>query len=133
MDIHTLKILESAIRSPDILFSPEDTPDKQFMVRFTTQQDNRVDDFICLPLSGNEYRIDDPDRPIIPEGTHPNCRCYYVHVQTGEIVTDISSERTYEEIEEVDPLSLKPKKENRFEQIFHYVRRIFTDPLGLGD
>ena len=62
-------------------------------VVFTTQRDNRVDDRICLQLSGIAFDIDDPLRPIIPDDTHPNCRCYYVDEATGKIVTNISSSR----------------------------------------
>ena len=66
-------------------------------VVFTTQRDNRVDDKICLQLSGIAFTIDDPLRPLIPDDTHPNCRCYYVDQATGEILTDISSTRDVKE------------------------------------
>ena len=66
-------------------------------VVFTTQRDNRVDDKICLQLSGIAFTIDDPLRPLIPDDTHPNCRCYYVDQATGEILTDISSTRGVKE------------------------------------
>lgn len=66
-------------------------------VVFTTQRDNRVDDKICLQLSGIAFEIDDPLRPLIPDDTHPNCRCYYVDQATGEILTDISSTRDVKE------------------------------------
>ena len=66
-------------------------------VVFTTQRDNRVDDKICLQLSGIAFTIDDPLRPLIPDATHPNCRCYYVDQATGEILTDISSTRDVKE------------------------------------
>tara|TARA_R110002020_G_C15884121_1_gene739398 strand:- start:99 stop:563 length:465 start_codon:yes stop_codon:yes gene_type:complete len=70
-----------------------DDIDKQQRVVFTTQRDNRVDDKICLELSGIAFDIDDPLRPVIPDDTHPNCRCYYVDEATGKIVTNISSRR----------------------------------------
>ena len=66
-------------------------------VVFTTQRDNRVDDKICLQLSGIAFTIDDPLRPLIPDDTHPNCRCYYTDQATGEILTDISSTRDVKE------------------------------------
>ena len=43
-------------------------------VVFTTQRDNRVDDKICLQLSGIAFTIDDTLRPLIPDHTHPKCR-----------------------------------------------------------
>ena len=58
-----------------------------------SQHLNRVDDKICLKLSGIAFDIDDPLRPLIPDDTHPNCRCYYVDEETGAILTDISSRR----------------------------------------
>ena len=67
--------------------------DKPPKVVFTTQRDNKVDDKICIELAGLEFDINDPLRPIIPDDTHPNCRCYYVDKDTGQVVTDISSER----------------------------------------
>ena len=69
MDQKILNILKAALKSHELL------NDDRFsnIVIFTTQRDNKVDDFICLPLAGNEYGIDDPNRPRIPEDTHPNC------------------------------------------------------------
>lgn len=51
---------------------------------FTTMQDSRVDDKICMPMHGDVYGISDADRPQIPLHTHPHCRCFYVHGETGE-------------------------------------------------
>jgi hypothetical protein len=46
-------------------------------VEFMTQMDSRVDDVICLPLQGEVFDRDDPNRIRIDEDTHTNCRCYY--------------------------------------------------------
>ena len=83
-----LLAIKNAVSVFDLL--DQEKPPK---VVFTTQRDNRVDDRICLQLSGIAFDIDDPFRPVIPIDTHPNCRCYYVDESTGEIVTDISSKR----------------------------------------
>ena len=83
-----LKLIKKAVSVFTLL--DERTPPK---VVFTTQRDNRVDDLICLKLAGIAFQIDDPLRPIIPDDTHPNCRCYYVDAITGQIVSDISSKR----------------------------------------
>jgi len=53
-------------------------------VIYMTQRDNKVDDIICLPLEGNVYTIDAPNRPRITLDTHPNCRCFYLDAVTGE-------------------------------------------------
>ena len=86
--------------------------EKQPKVIFTTQRDNRVDDKICLQLAGIAFAIDDPLRPIIPDDTHPNCRCYYVDAQTGQVVTDISSKRDIKKRDELTDNQRKgfPKK-----------------------
>jgi len=83
-----LKVIKNAISIFDIY-----TEEKPHRVVFTTQRDNRVDDAICLPLAGIAFDVDSPFRPIIPDDTHRNCRCYYVDEVTGQIVTDISSRR----------------------------------------
>jgi hypothetical protein len=88
LQLNQLKVIKNAISVFDIL--DEEKPPR---VVFTTQRDNRVDDSICLPLAGIAFDIDSPFRPIIPDDTHPNCRCYYVDEVTGQIVTDISSRR----------------------------------------
>jgi hypothetical protein len=88
MQASQLKIIKKAVSVFTLL--DEEKPPK---VVFTTQRDNKVDDKICLELSGIAFKIDDPLRPVIPDDTHPNCRCYYVDESTGEIVTDISSHR----------------------------------------
>ncbi len=75
--------------------------EKQPKVVFTTQRDNRVDDKICLQLAGIAFKIDDPLRPVIPDDTHPNCRCYYVDQLTGQVVTDISSKRDVKKRDEL--------------------------------
>ena len=87
-----LKLIRNAVNSFQLL--DEEKPPR---VLFTTQRDNRVDDKVCLELSGIAFEIDDPLRPVIPDDTHPNCRCYYVAEDTGEIVTNISSRRSVKE------------------------------------
>ncbi len=87
-----LKLIRNAVNSFQLL--DEEKPPR---VVFTTQRDNRVDDKVCLELSGIAFEIDDPLRPVIPDDTHPNCRCYYVAEDTGEIVTNISSRRSVKE------------------------------------
>ena len=88
LNLNQLKVIKNAISVFDIY---ED--EKPHRVVFTTQRDNRVDDAICLPLAGIAFDVDSPFRPIIPDDTHRNCRCYYVDEITGQIVTDISSKR----------------------------------------
>ena len=87
-----LKLIRNSVNSFQLL--DEEKPPR---VVFTTQRDNRVDDKVCLELSGIAFEIDDPLRPVIPDDTHPNCRCYYVAEDTGEIVTNISSRRSVKE------------------------------------
>ncbi len=53
-------------------------------VIYMTKRDNKVDDKICLPLEGNVYAIDDPNRVKIPSQTHLHCRCWYIDAVTGE-------------------------------------------------
>ena len=88
LTLEKLKAIRNAISIFDIY--EEEKPHK---VVFTTQRDFRVDDKICLPLAGIAFDVDSPFRPIIPDDTHPHCRCYYVDEVTGQIVTDISSRR----------------------------------------
>ena len=88
LTLKNLRVLKNAIKAYTLL-----DEEKPHRVVFTTQRDNRVDDAICLPLAGIAFELDDPNRPIIPIDTHPNCRCYYVDEVTGQIVTDISSKR----------------------------------------
>ena len=88
LTLKKLKAIRNAVRAFELI-----DDEKPFRVVFTTQRDFRVDDKICLPLAGIAFHIDDPLRPIIPDDTHPRCRCYYVDEATGQIVTDISSRR----------------------------------------
>ena len=88
LTLQKLRAIRNAVSVFDIL--DEEKPSR---VVFTTQRDNRVDDAICLPLAGIAFEIDSQFRPIIPDDTHPHCRCYYVDEVTGAIVTDISSRR----------------------------------------
>lgn len=52
-------------------------------VIYMTQQDSKVDDKICLPLEGNVYERNSPQRPRIPLDLHPHCRCFYLDGITG--------------------------------------------------
>ena len=56
------------------------------IVIFRTQEDDKVDDRICLPLANLEWDIESPGRPSIPFDTHPNCRCFYQDKETGEFL-----------------------------------------------
>ena len=102
MQIKKLRVLRNAIKSFDIFDQKV-----RHKIVFTTQRDNRVDDAICLPLAGIAFEIDDPLRPVIPDDTHPNCRCYYTDEVTGQIITDISSHR---DIKERNELTDKQRK-----------------------
>ena len=82
LTLKKLKAIRNAVRAFELI-----DDEKPFRVVFTTQRDFRVDDKICLPLAGIAFDIDDPLRPIIPDDTHPRCRCYYVDEATGQIVT----------------------------------------------
>lgn len=53
-------------------------------VIYMTQQDSKVDDKICLPLEGNVYERNSPQRPRIPLDLHPGCRCFYLDGITGK-------------------------------------------------
>ena len=53
-------------------------------VIYMTQQDSKVDDKICLPLEGNVYEKNSPQRPRIPLDLHLNCRCFYLDGITGK-------------------------------------------------
>ncbi len=67
--------------SPDFI----DSGDEVFntLLIFKTQEDAKVDDVICLPLQNQEFEFDDPLRPVIPDDTHPNCRCFWENAETG--------------------------------------------------
>jgi len=56
-------------------------------VEFTTENDSRVCP-ICEDLDRDVYQIDDDLKPVIPDDTHPNCRCYYVYEGTNEEVPE---------------------------------------------
>ena len=56
----------------------------EIVLIYRTQQDGKVDDIICLPLEGEVFMKNDPNRPIIPRGQHPGCRCYWEDAITGE-------------------------------------------------
>jgi len=67
--------------SPDFIISGDEIFNT--LLIFRTQEDSKVDDLICLPLQNQEFEFGDPFRPIIPDDTHPNCRCYYEDANTG--------------------------------------------------
>lgn len=48
-------------------------------VEFTATLDSRTSE-ICRGLDGTRYRIDDENKPRIPESTHPNCRSCYIPI-----------------------------------------------------
>jgi hypothetical protein len=68
--------------SPDFILGGDELFNT--LLIFRTQEDSKVDDLICLPLQNQEFDYDDPLRPVIPDDTHPNCRCYYENADTGE-------------------------------------------------
>jgi hypothetical protein len=103
----TLRKIKIAIESFDI------DDDKPHRVVFTTQNDNRVDDSICVPLAGIAFEIDSPLRPLIPQETHPNCRCYYVDEITGQVVTNISSRRSTRKRNELTDIQRKELNEEQ--------------------
>ena len=88
LTLKNLKLIRNAVSVFTLL--DEEKPPREV---FTTQREYRVDDRICLQLSGIAFDIDDPFRPVIPIDTHPNCRCYYVDESTGQVVSNISSKR----------------------------------------
>jgi len=68
--------------SPDFIDSGDDVFNTLLIYR--TQEDSKVDDIICLPLQNQEFEFDDPLRPVIPDDTHPNCRCYWENANSGQ-------------------------------------------------
>lgn len=52
------------------------------------------------------YELGDPDIPNIPESTHPNCKCYWIWEDSGDIIGQILPDEDSIEAEE----SLKYKK-----------------------
>jgi hypothetical protein len=54
-------------------------------VQFHTEEDDRVCP-ICEFFEREEFELDDDGRPQIP--LHPNCRCWWEHVATGETLTE---------------------------------------------
>jgi len=108
-----LKIVRNAVRAFELIDEEEEVQ----RVVFMTQRDNRVDDAICLPLAGIAFEIDDPLRPIIPDDTHPRCRCYYIDEKTGAILTNISSRRSTRERNELT----NRKRKNIIKKDRHYL------------
>lgn len=118
MQLKLLKKIKNALSVYDLL--DERNPPK---VVFNTQRDNRVDDKICLQLAGIAFEIDDPLRPIIPDDTHPNCRCFYTDEQTGQIVSDISSERDIKRRKKLPPEPRHYKTEKKEKLIVEYMKK----------
>ena len=118
MQLKLLKKIKNALSVYDLL--DERNPPK---VVFNTQRDNKVDDKICLQLAGIAFAIDDPLRPIIPDDTHPNCRCYYTDEITGQIVSDISSERDIKRREKLPPEPRHYKTEKKEKLIVEYMKK----------
>lgn len=54
-------------------------------VKYVTAGDGKVC-LICDPLDGMVWDEGDPDIVHPPDDTHPNCRCYLVDADTGEIL-----------------------------------------------
>ena len=113
-----LKLIKKAVSVFTLL--DERTPPK---VVFTTQRDNRVDDLICLKLAGIAFQIDDPLRPIIPDDTHPNCRCYYTDENTGQIVSDISSKRDVKRRQKLPPEPRHYLTQKKMDKIVEYMEK----------
>ena len=44
---------------------------------WVTARDERVCP-ICRPLHGNQFALNDPQLPMMPDSTHPRCRCRYI-------------------------------------------------------
>ena len=113
-----LKLIKTALSVWNLL--DERTPPK---VVFNTQRDNRVDDKICLQLAGISFHIDDPLRPIIPDDTHPNCRCYYTDENTGQIVSDISSKRDIKRRQKLPPEPRHYLTQKKMDKIVEYMEK----------
>ena len=118
MQLKLLKNIKNALSVYDLL--DERNPPK---VVFNTQRDNKVDDKICVQLAGIAFAIDDPLRPIIPDDTHPNCRCYYTDEITGQIVSDISSKRDIKRREKLPPEPRHYKTEKKEKLIVEYMKK----------
>lgn len=61
----------------------------QLEMEFVTMHDDRVC-FICEPYDGQRFQIDIHtgiiiNGPLLPDDTHPNCRCRYMEVIDGEV------------------------------------------------
>lgn len=76
-DAITKAINDGTVSYPSPAFPIEPLETEKIMVTFTTRRDERVCP-ICEALDGNQYDIDDTNKPDIPNDTHPNCRCRYL-------------------------------------------------------
>ena len=53
---------------------------------YNTQGDSKVDARICKALDGAVFNSGNKNRLLIPDDTHPNCRCFWTLQGTGEIL-----------------------------------------------
>lgn len=51
---------------------------------YNTQGDSKVDARICKALEGAVFNSGNENRLLIPDDTHPNCRCFWTLQSTGE-------------------------------------------------
>lgn len=69
--------------TPWYLFVDPTTITPLGQVQFQTEPDGKVCP-ICGEYDGDYYDFLDDSKPFPP--LHPNCRCYYIYVPTGQIV-----------------------------------------------
>ncbi|UVF62242.1 hypothetical protein [Nitrososphaeria virus YSH_1032793] len=78
-DIQSISTQRNKILDTNLNFS-EDSPirERPFKMMWITEDDSRVCP-ICFPLHGRVYETTD-EIPVIPNDTHPNCRCRVVPI-----------------------------------------------------
>jgi hypothetical protein len=76
---------EELLEGEDIEVETTVDPGEEMIVRYHTEDDDHVC-LVCAHFEGEEYDIGDEHRPQLP--IHPNCRCWYEHVVTGEILAE---------------------------------------------